>query len=165
MKAIYIFSLLLLPLLGWGQIYRVDPSTHMITYLEVTEVEGTPQAELYDRARKWFGLHYANTESVTMSEHQEEGELHIQAELPLKVGLGGSILSYTLVLSVKEGKYRYYISNFTYRHPDNQPLAFEHHRLHPRMQIYAKTDEKIQVLIGGLHQKMIRKITASVTDW
>jgi hypothetical protein len=165
MKALIILTLLLLPLLGWGQIYRLDPTTHKIAYSEVTEVEGTPQAELYDRARKWFDLQFAHTESVTMSEHQEEGELHIQAELPLKVGLGGSIVSYTLILSLKEGKYRYLISNFTYRHPDNQPLAFEHHRLHPRMQIYAKTDEKMHVLIGGLHQKMIRKITASVTDW
>jgi hypothetical protein len=33
------------------------------------------------------------------------------------------------------------------------------------MRIFAKTDEKMQLLLAGLHQKMIRKVTASAEDW
>lgn len=165
MRASPILFLLLLPVLAWGQIYRIDPATHKVIYSEVTEVEGTPKEELYDRARKWFDMQYAYAENVTMSEHQQDGELHIQADLPLKVRLGSSLVSYTLILSVKEGKYRYTITDFFFRHPQSKPMAFENGHLHPRMQIYLKTDEKLQLLIAGLHQKMIRKVTASVDEW
>jgi hypothetical protein len=154
-----------MPFLGWCQIYRIDPSTHKIAYSEITEVDGTPKDELYDRARKWFDLQYGYDDNVTMSEHKENGELHIHAYLPLKINMRSCRAAYTMVLSVKDGKYRYTITNFFFYHPESKPLAFEHRHLHPRMQIYAKTDEKVQVLIAGIHQKMIRKITASMIDW
>lgn len=166
MKRLILPFLLLSPLLGWGQIFRIDPITHKLTYTEVTEVAGAPQSELYDRARSWFDFQYAYTTNVTMSEHEEEGELHIQSELPLKVGLGSSgIVSYTFTLSVKEGKYRYLITDFTFHYPDRQPLAFEDPRMHPQMKIFFKTDERVQLLIAGLHQKMIRKVTAQMDEW
>lgn len=165
MKALLIPFLVLLPLLGRGQIFHIDPTTRKIAYSEVTEVDGTPKEELMDRARKWFDLQYAYADNVTMSEHEEEGELDIQAELPLKVGLESSLVHYTLVLSVKEGKYRYLITDFFFHHPESKPVAFENHHLHNRMRIYTKTDEKVQLIIALLHQKMIRKITASVDEW
>ncbi len=153
--------LLLVPIVGWSQIFHIDPITHKLTYSEVTEVEGTPKSELYDRARRWFDFQYAYATDVALSEHEEEGELHILSQLPLKIGLSTSgVVSYRFTLSVKEGKYRYIITDFTFHYPDRQPLAFEDPRMHPQMKIFFKTDEKVQLLIAGLHQKMIRKVTA-----
>ncbi len=90
MKTLILLILLLSPYLGWGQIFHIDPTTHKLTYAEVTEVAGAPKAELYDRARSWFDFQYAYATDVTMSEHEEEGELHIQSVLPLKASLGSS---------------------------------------------------------------------------
>jgi hypothetical protein len=166
MKRLILLILLLSPLLAWGQIFHIDPTTHKLTYTEVTEVAGAPQSELYDRARRWFDFQYAYATDVALSEHEEEGELRIQSELPLKVSPGSSgVVRYTFTLSVKEGKYRYLITDFTFRYPDRQPLAFEDPRMHPQMKIFFKTDERVQLLLAGLHQKMIRKVTAQMDDW
>lgn len=166
MKALFLPFLLLLPLLVRGQIYRIDLDTKKLTYSEVTEVYGTPREELFARARKWFDQQYAYAQDVTLTEHEEEGELVIQALLPLRLGVGSAgVVSYTLALSVKDEKYRYVITDFSFQHPDRQSCAFENPLLRPQMKIFAKTDEKMQLLIAGLHQKMIRKETASVEDW
>jgi hypothetical protein len=165
MKASLLPFLLLLPLLVRGQIYRMDPDTRKLTYSEVTEVYGTPKKELFARARKWFDQQYAYTQEVFMTEREEEGEMEILAYFPLKIGLSTGMVSCTLTLSVKEGKYRYVITGFTFQYPNYPAAAFEDDRLHPKIRIFAKTDEKMQMLIAGLHQKMIRKETASVDDW
>ena len=165
MKALTILFPLLLPLMAWSQIFRIDPDTKKATYSEVTEVEGTPKAELFDRARKWFDQQYGYAQDVVMSMHEEEGELEIYSNFPVKMGLGSGTVFYKLVLSVKEDKYRYLLSDFSYQAPDSKPVAFENHRLHPQMRVFLKTDEKVQLLLASLHQKMIRKVTASAEDW
>jgi hypothetical protein len=165
MKAALFSVLLLWPLLGWSQIFRVDPDTRKVTYSEVTEVDGTPKEELFDRARKWFDQQYAYAQEVSMSMHEEEGEMEIYGNFPLKIGLSTGTVFYKLTLSVKEDKYRYLLSDFTFQASNSVPVAFENHRMHPQMRVFGKTDEKVQLLLASLHQKMIRKVTASVDDW
>ncbi len=136
-----------------------------MAYAEVTEVYGTPKEELFSRARKWFDLQYAYAENVTMTEREEAGEIEIQGNFPLKGGMTGGTVFYTLTLSVKEDKYRYLITGFKFQHPTSRPIAFESARLHPQLRIFAKSDEKVQLLLASLHQKMIRKETAQLEDW
>lgn len=165
MKAALFSVLLLWPLLGWSQIFRIDPDTRKVTYSEVTEVYGTPKEELFDRARKWFDQQYAYAQEVAMSMREEEGEMEILGNFDLNLGLSNGTVFYKLILSVKEDKYRYILSDFAFQPSHSGPVAFENHRLHPQIRIFGKTDEKVQLLLASLHQKMIRKVTASVDDW
>jgi hypothetical protein len=165
MKALTLSLLFLLPLPGWGQLLRVDPATHKVTYAEVTEVPGTPRQELYSRARRWFDLQYGYAEEVTLTEREEEGELEIKGDFPLRVGIGGGKVCYTLTLSVKENKYRYLITDFAFLPSTGRRIAFENPHLHPQLRIFARSDERIQLLLASLHQKMLRKETALVEDW
>lgn len=166
MKALLLLLLLLSPLVGWSQIYRIDPDTRKLTYSEVTEVPGTSKEELYSRALRWFELEYEYAQEVVMTEREEEGELTIRHRMPLKVRMGAvGEAHYTLTLSVRDGKYRYLITDFSFQHPNRQPMAYENHLLSPQLKIFARTDEKMQLLIASLHQKMIRKVTASGEEW
>jgi hypothetical protein len=166
MKSLLLFSLLMMPLFGWSQIYRIDPDTRKLTYMEVTEVPGAPKEELFSRARMWFELEFAYGLEVSMTEWEEEGELVIRCRMPLKVRIGAvGEAHYTLTLSLRDGKYRYLITDFSFQHPNRQPMAYENHLLRPQLKIFAKTDEKMQLLIASLHQKMIRKVSVSANTW
>lgn len=166
MKPLLLFLFLLMPIFSWGQIYRIDPDTRKLIYSEVTEVPGTSKEELLSRARKWFEHEYAYAQEVVLTVWEEEGELVIRHRMPLKVRVGAvGETHYTLTLSVKEDKYRYLITDFSFQEPNRQPMAYENHLLRPQLKIFAKTDEKMQLLISSLHQKMIRKVTASGEEW
>lgn len=166
MKTLLFVSLLITPFLGWSQIYRIDPDTRKLIFSEVTEVCGTPQEELYSRAKNWFDLEFKYVQDVTMTEREDEGELVIQHRMPLKVRVGAvGEAHYMLTLCVKDGKYRYRITDFSFQHPNRQPMAYENHLLRPQLKIFAKTDEKMQLLIASLHQKMIRQVSVSADRW
>ncbi len=63
MKALLVPFLLLLPLLGWGQIFHIDPATHKLAYSEVTEVDGTPKEEKVSTPITWGWVQFNLTTS------------------------------------------------------------------------------------------------------
>lgn len=154
----------------------VDSNTHLVTYSGIVTVNGT-QEELYSRAREWFAKTYNSAQNVIQMDSKDKivGKALMQAYY--KGGDYGYI-NYTISLYLKDGKYKYEISNFYHTGeavvgsyvgiPDYgtcEEMMNEKNK-HAQKVGYAlitQLDENIKSLIADLELNMNNKVTAK--DW
>jgi hypothetical protein len=104
----------------------VDPDSKLITYKEVVTVPGTP-AELFNRAIEWINKEYKNPVDATKVRDQASGVIEIIHRIEItRVEQGATLLAgrvdYTMKLEMKDGRYRYTITNFIWRDMSRRPL-------------------------------------------
>ena len=104
----------------------VDPETKKITYKEVVTVAGTP-AELFNRAIEWTNKQYKNPVDATKVRDQASGVIEIIHRIELKrkeqgATLTAGIVDYSMKLEMKDGRFRYTITNFNVKDISRQPL-------------------------------------------
>ncbi len=104
----------------------VDPDTKLITYKEVVTDTGTP-AELFNRAIEWINKEYKNPVDATKVRDQASGLIEIIHRIEItRTDQGATLLAgrvdYSMKLEMKEGRYRYTITNFILRDKSRQPL-------------------------------------------
>lgn len=104
----------------------VDPDTKLITYKEVVTIAGTP-AELFNRAIQWVNKQYKNPVDATKVRDQASGIIEIVHRIELtRIEQGATILAgrvdYSMKLEMKDGRYRYTITNFNVKDLSRQPL-------------------------------------------
>lgn len=107
-------------------IVPVDPDTKLITYKEVVTVTGTP-AELFNRAIEWVGKQYKNPADVTKVRNPQTGLIDIIHRIEITkddngVARPAGIVDYSMKIELKEGRYRYTITNFNYKEVSRQPI-------------------------------------------
>ncbi len=99
----------------------IDPVSQLITYQEVVQVPGASQADLYARATAWAARTYSPPDQVTP--HPATGEVTIEgqrvatlrttyAEVPR--GSYAGVVRHTLTIYVKDGRYKYVLTNLTH---------------------------------------------------
>lgn len=96
----------------------VDTITKQVSYASVVEVQGS-KSELYTKARAWFATAFKNSNYVIQMDDKEAGKIigkgaefgNIMDALNI-VTLGTFKLNYTVYITVKDGKYRYEITDF-----------------------------------------------------
>lgn len=104
----------------------VDPETKLITYKEVVTVAGTP-AELFNRAIEWINKQYKNPADATKVRDQASGVIEIVHRIEIsKIEKGATLVAgrvdYSMKLEMKDGRFRYTITNFNMRDMSRQPL-------------------------------------------
>ena len=91
----------------------------LITFEEVVEVPKMPKGLLFENAKTWFGTYYKSPR-VIQSKDAMEGTINAKSMFKIMSELegdkAGGVINYTLDLKIKEGKYRYTITNL--RHTD-----------------------------------------------
>lgn len=103
-----------------------DPETKLITYQEVVTTSGTP-LELYNRAIEWINKQYKNPADATKVRNPSSGLIEIihRIELSRKekgVTVGSGIVDYSMKLEMKDGRFRYTITNFNLKDVSRQPV-------------------------------------------
>lgn len=104
----------------------VDPVTKLITYKEVVTTTGTP-AELFNRAISWVNKQYKNPVDATKVRDQASGVIEILHRIELTkteqgAALKAGMVDYSMKLEMKDGRYRYTITNFTLKAVSRQPI-------------------------------------------
>jgi hypothetical protein len=96
----------------------VDPATQHITYTGVVQVPGVSQAELYTRAKLWFANTFKSATEVVQADEKEAGIVQGRGWAPISVHFIGPKrpttnlrMWQTIKIMVKEGRYRYEITN------------------------------------------------------
>jgi hypothetical protein len=96
----------------------IDPDTRMITYTEVINVDSSvSKLELYSRAREWFAKAYNSSQNVIQMDDKESGKIVGKAltrvyHKALGSNYPSGYINYTISLYLKDGKYKYEITNF-----------------------------------------------------
>lgn len=119
LKKIYIFiSAVMFCGAASAQDLPIDPESKKITYTEVIQMEGVSQAEIMKRAKSWMATGLGSTKSSIELDDAENGKLLGKAVLPLSVKnppMGRfevGIVTYTVTLLAKDGRYKYVFTDF-----------------------------------------------------
>lgn len=101
----------------------LDATTHLISYQGVVQVPGISQAELYRRARAWVEQAYPQQNATVTHDDPATGELRLQGAQLVQVyqefagvprGSYAGVVRHTLVIYVKDGRYKYVLTDFTH---------------------------------------------------
>ncbi len=107
----------------------IDPQTKLITYQAVVPVEGAPAAELYSRAKLWIANSYRSAKTVIDLDDKESGRLIVKGTftIPVPAGLITKATTYRhqLTIEVKDGRFRYTLTNLVKLQPDAPALYRE----------------------------------------
>jgi len=89
-----------------------------LTYTEVVQVDSISQNELYNRAKLWFATIYNSSNDVIQVDNKEGGEFIGKAILKYIPNIHSGNeqtkgnIKYTIKIFVKEGRYKYIITDF-----------------------------------------------------
>lgn len=153
----------------------VNEDTGLITYQEVVETKGNPN-ELYNRAIAWVNSFYVNPSSATRVRNPENGIIDILHRFRLtyddnsSVQRDAGLVSYELLLELRDGRYRYTMSNFTLRQASRFPverwLDKTDRAYNPNWDIYlTQVDEFARNLIESLRLGMEPEVIIEEDDW
>jgi hypothetical protein len=102
----------------------VDSTTNKVSYSEVVPVPGISKDDLYVRGREWFAKTFVSAQAVIQMDDKAAGKI-----IGKGVGYGTSsfmlttsrfTIFYTVSLTVKDGRYRYEITDFYFQNPPSQ---------------------------------------------
>lgn len=126
MKQFLLIFLLLPFTLIAQQTFPVDTVSGKITYTDVVSVEGVLKANLYTRAKEWFGENFSGPEATIEKEDKEAGILIGKAYKDIQgmstTGMEAIKLWYNVKVEVKDNRYRYTIDNINLQNYVNSKL-------------------------------------------
>lgn len=96
----------------------VNKESKLIEYTELVTVESSlTQKILYSKAKDWFDKAFKSSDNVIQKDDKEEGIIIGKGIIPVKGGmyLTDGKIDFTLKVQVKDGRYKYWISNFSHK--------------------------------------------------
>lgn len=93
-------------------VWPVDSLTGLYSFKQVVKAEHVSKAELYTRGREWFARTFRSADQVLEMEDREAGKLIGKAYSPFR---NGADCWYTVIVQVKDGKYKVEITNIYYK--------------------------------------------------
>ena len=97
----------------------VSEQTKLITYQDVVPMKSEP-AVLYDRAFEWVNFFFQNPTKVIQTADKEKGVIVCRSNMKIhtlakdgKTTVMAGVVTYELRIELRDGRYRYTITNFT----------------------------------------------------
>ncbi|WP_324671496.1 DUF4468 domain-containing protein [Hymenobacter sp. GOD-10R] len=88
----------------------LDSATHKITYTSVVQVPNATKEELYARAREWAVRRFQTTKDPLQLTDAPDHSLVVKGFAPIDKPILRNVW-FTLILSTKDGRYRYVLSD------------------------------------------------------
>ena len=121
-RLIFLFIFFVTTNVAYNQSFNsvtVDSTNGNIVFSEVIIIDSTNKNELYSRAREWFALTFNSADAVLQMDDRESGKLIGKALqyifIPTALSTVKVKMYYTISIYVKENRYKYLISNITYK--------------------------------------------------
>jgi len=157
-----------------AQNFPIDTETKLINYNAVEEADGNADA-IYKKAHDWFFTYYKNPHNVVKKSENN----HIEARARFKIlnpadkkgvqTMGGIVL-YSFTVDFKDGRYRYEITNITWKQNSKYPIERwmdkEAKSYQEKYEFYlTQVDKEINKTIEGLNQALKQKKKETNHDW
>jgi hypothetical protein len=113
---ISIFLFLMSSLCLSAQTLPTDPETKKITYQETVNMDSLTKVQLYERCKHWMTNYYKSTKfdlDDKINKITTSGSFLITLTYDFKYKSENNV-SYTIAFNLKEGKYRYTITDFRF---------------------------------------------------
>ncbi len=125
-KILLIFLLAPVGLYAQSITLPIDSISHKIDFTEVVKVDGASKDDLYIKAREWFAKTFVSAQKVIQMDDKDAGKIIGRGTAR---GVESSFLSpvsftlyYTVSITMKDGRYRYEITDFEYQ---DDPTKYE----------------------------------------
>ncbi len=139
-----IFLLLIIPSGIFAQGFTsapVDTTTGKINFTEVVKEDSLNQEQLYSNAKEWFAKTFNSANDVLQMDDKSSGKLIGKGLSMITIPMGITNVPekmwFTVIIEVKNGRYRYSFTDITFESPEDQT-----HRKEPAENII--TDKAIQ---------------------
>lgn len=161
------FSILLflVPLFAHSQILHEKDG--VIMYTDVVQVDSSlKKSELFNRAKAWIAMEYKSANAVIQMEDKDAGILIGKGVFVVVWSLGliknmEADVPHTIKLLFKDGKYKYEITDLSYRDSDGNSHSLKQNGLSKKF-LLAVNDE-IMSTINSLEEAMSKPV--SVEDF
>jgi len=154
--------------------FPVDPDTKLITYKEVVQEPGNT-GELFNRAIEWLNTQYKNPADATKVRNPATGLIEIIHRIEITREEKGmtrpaGVVDYSMKLEMKEGRYRYTITNFNYKNVSRKPIEFwmdkKDPAYNPEYENYLKQVNDFTLkLIDSLKKGMLPPAPKKTDEW
>ncbi len=135
-----------------------------VTYTEVVQTDSLNKETLYLRAKKWFVGTYKSANDVIQLDDKEGGEITGKGIFKIDYYTRNPSISHTVTISVKNGRYRYVVTGFSYA--DNQSQSFNVENFPKswagKKKLYNNINEEVIRLIASLKKQMS---ASNKEDW
>lgn len=135
-KTTLLFLILFLSVFAFGQKKQpftaptlpMDNETKLVSYNGVVDQSGIVKSELYKRAMKWIKEYYPNPTGIVQESDSVAGKIvckaRFDARRTLKNGqtAPSDRVQYTLTILLKDGKYKYELTNINIKAPSYLPI-------------------------------------------
>ena len=152
----------------------IDPDTKLVTYKEVVQIPGTPN-ELFNRVIEWVNKQYKNPTEATKVRNPATGLIEISHRIEVTRDDKGTprlsgVVVYNMKIEVKEGRYRYTITNFNIKDVSLAPierwLDKKDKAYSPLWDDYLRqVDDYTNKLIASLKAGMVPPAPKKVDEW
>jgi hypothetical protein len=158
--------------------YPVDVNTKLICYMEVIQVPGVSAHDLMQRGLKWFSTYYKNPTEVIRQVDSLRGTIAGKARFKIykpsdkkDVKMDGGNVEYSITLNIKEGKFRYVITEINWKQTSYFPVE---RWLDTKSQTYLpayypyymeQTDTQINAIIENVETHMKTAPPKKNDDW
>ena len=160
-----------------------------LTYTEIMQADGISKMELYTRAKLWFANAYNSANDVLQMDNKEGGQIIGKAIMQYKPTVfSGSAatkgnIKYTIKIFVKEGRYKYEITDFIHDPNGNRYGKWSMSLITTNEECYSpkpmaknwsdkvwrdiknQIENNMNPLIVSLKQGMIKQVETETDDW
>lgn len=130
-----------------------------VTYTGVVQVDSIDKNTLYTRAKKWFVDNYKSAKDVIQLDDKETGEITGKGNFKINYYTRDPYISHTISIFVKDGRYKYLITNFSYSDNQNEKFTIENFPKSwaGKKKLYTKVDEEVNSIIVSIEKFMKTK--------
>ena len=127
-----------------------------VTYTEVVEVEGASKDQLFARAKKWFATTYKSSNDVIQLDDKENGEIVGKGNFGITYYARNPHIGHTISILVKDGRYKYAITGFTYTDDQGDKFNIEDFPKGwaGKKKLYTSVDENIKLIVASIEKAM-----------
>jgi hypothetical protein len=138
-----------------------------VVYTDVVEVTGISKDSLYFKAKNWFVESYNSSNDVIQLDDENRGQITGKGLFAIDHLVGIAYIHHMIKIEVKEGRYKYTISNFKYiNQPNTQSFQIEEYPKSAmgmgREEMYKNIDSGTRKIIESLEKYMK---TYQKKDW
>jgi hypothetical protein len=167
MKLKFIIIILLFSVNSFSQDYLLDIlplDNGNVKYTGVVKVDGVNKKELYSRAKKWVVLSYKSANDVIQLDEKEDGIIIGKGNFGINYYSRNPIIKHTIQIEIKDGRYKYTVSNFIYSDIKDSSFSIEKFPKSwaGKKKLYRTIDENAKSIIADLKTTME---TESKDDW
>jgi len=131
----------------------------VVTYTAVIQVDSSDKNTLYIRAKKWFVETYNSARDVIQLDDKENGEITGKGNFKISYYTRDPYISHTVSIFVKDGRYKYVVTGFSYSDNQNEKFAIEEFPKSwaGKKKLYTKVDEGVKEIIASIEKFMKSK--------